>query len=122
MRLKPVGDPIELARQDVEEILPIQRKRLGELLDDHPETWRVLDIGCGYHYPVVARLHGSVRRVCGVDIEPVFFRDGRLAAFRRLRAQRGLVRSAKAATTGYDYFRRYYAYVESRGGGTCQAE
>ena len=44
---------------------------------------KVLDLGCGYHYPQVALLHTAGVDVCGVDVEPVYFRDGRLATFRQ---------------------------------------
>jgi SAM-dependent methyltransferase len=70
---------------------------------------RVLDIGCGYTYPTVALLAAAGVEVCGIDLEPVFFRDGRLARFRQRLCEAGLIRALDAAGPRYTQRQHYFA-------------
>jgi SAM-dependent methyltransferase len=70
---------------------------------------RVLDLGCGYRYPNVALFNADGIDVCGADVEPVFFRDGRLATFRTRLRQKGLLRAVLYAGPCYTECQRYFS-------------
>lgn len=85
------------------------RQRLKNLIKSEDEKkWSILDIGCGYHYPNVALFNNSVREICGIDIEPVFFREGRIKTLLSRNSSHGLLRALKWATIRYNYYTSYY--------------
>jgi SAM-dependent methyltransferase len=97
------------ARHDYENVYLKLLARLDDLLAPAPRSgWSILDIGCGYHAPLVALFEGAVGTVCGVDVENVFLRDGRLAVFKDRRRGNGWLRAAKWATVRYNGYREYY--------------
>ena len=102
--------PYEHAVHDFQDVYLNLKDRVVQLLGDRRlDDARVLDLGCGYTYPNVALFQAQGVAVCGADIEPVFFRDGRLAAFRARRRERGLLRAAYWAGPGYSGYRHYFA-------------
>jgi SAM-dependent methyltransferase len=97
------------ARHDYENVFLRLVGRLDDLLAPALRSdWSLLDIGCGYHAPLVALFDGTVRTVRGVDVERVFLRDGRIATFKDRRRSKGLLRAAKWATIRYGGYAAYY--------------
>jgi len=104
--------PFEDAVHDYENVYLKLVGRLEVLLGKKPiQESRVLDLGCGYTYPNVALLHAAGVDVCGVDIESVFFRDGRLATFRQRLRDKGLLRAVYHAGALYSGYGQFYAVL-----------
>ncbi len=105
------------AVQDVENVHPKLRARLEGLLGKPLSSeLGMLDLGCGYGYPNVILFKAEGIDVCGVDVEPVFFRDGRPAAFRRGMREKGLLRALNCAGPGYSESLRYHAELAALSG------
>ncbi|OFW61973.1 MAG: hypothetical protein A2133_07220 [Actinobacteria bacterium RBG_16_64_13] len=111
------ADARRRAKQDYECVHPQKVRRLLELpmVSNMPE-WRLLDVGCGYHYPQVALFEGKVGLICGVDIEQVFFRDGWLRTVVQRSREHGLLRGAKRGTQTYLYYVEYYRHLRRLAG------
>ena len=109
--------PDEHARHVWHVVYPRTKMRLQALLADKPmREWRVLDLGCGYHYPLVALLSMEVGHVEGVDIDPVFFRDGWVTTFRCRAASSGVLRGLKWAGPRRRFYKRYYRVLSELSG------
>jgi len=103
------GSPEAEALHDYSNVFLKLERRLTELLEPKPSReWRLLDMGCGYHYPNVVLFHGGGAEICGVDVEPVFFRDGRVSTFRARLRTVGLLRAVKWATLRYSHCAAYH--------------
>ena len=104
--------PLEDAVHDYDNVYLKLVERLEVLLGRKPlQESRVLDLGCGYTYPNVALLHAAGVDVCGVDVESVVFRDGRLATFRQRSRDKGLLRAIYHAGPRYSGYRQFYAVL-----------
>jgi SAM-dependent methyltransferase len=107
----------EQARHDHENVYLRLRSRLAHRLGGPlPAGSRVLDLGCGYRYPNVALFHADGIDVSGADVEPVFFRDGRLATFRERRREKGLLRGISHAGPRFSECRSYYSELSRLAG------
>lgn len=105
------------AAQDFYRVHPKLVERLEALLGGQlPQGLRMLDLGCGYGYPNVTLFQADGMDVCGVDVEPVFFRDGRFASFREGLREKGLLRALSYAVPRYDEFRHYTSELGSLAG------
>ena len=103
------SSPRETALHDYYNVYEKTKRRLEELIQDRPLTeCRILDLGCGYSYPMVALFNGEVAEICGADIETAFFRDGRVRTFRATARERGTLRAVKRAGPVYSFHRRYH--------------
>jgi SAM-dependent methyltransferase len=87
------------------------RRRLEQLFGERLPEIRVLDFGCGFTYPMVAMLHGSVGEVIGADVSPVF-RDG---LQRAVEWEGGWLKPGRAAEAIIEYLRasRYHRHLGS---------
>ncbi len=74
------------------EVAPALRRHLERLSDVPWAEQRILDIGCGYRYPIVALLYGQVRSIAGVDIS-CYWRDGWATRYKEERGK-GILRAA----------------------------
>lgn len=98
LRLRSADKAFEDAVQDYQNVYLNLAARLQELLGSTPlREARVLDLGCGYTYPMVALLSAAGVSVCGADVESVFFRDGRYATFRQRLREVGFVHAVDYA-------------------------
>lgn len=109
--------PFDNAVHDYEHVYVKLTARLKQLVGNtNLRDVRILDLGCGYAYPVVALFHSAGCRVCGADVESVFFRDGRLATFRQRLRERGPLRAIYHAGPRYSGYRRYYVALAALAG------
>jgi SAM-dependent methyltransferase len=74
---------------------------------------RILELGCGYSYPNVALFHANGLDACGVDIERVFYRDGRVATLRARLREKGLLRAIYHAGPLYSGYGRFFATLSA---------
>ena len=100
------------ATQDWECVHARKAERLTQLLPSLPmRSWRVLDVGCGYHYPQVALFHGRVGLVVGLDIEPDFYGDALAQQAARNCSALGLARGLYETGYRFAYYRLYYRHL-----------
>ena len=110
MRLGARTGASEAAAHDYTNVYARLAARLDELVPARFERpWSVLDIGCGYHAPIVAPFEPHLADCRGADVEQVFLGDGRLRVLRVRVREVGLMRAAKWATVRYSWYKRYYA-------------
>lgn len=82
---------------------------------------QVLVIGCGYRYPDVALFSNQVRRVVGLDVSEVFYRDGFRALVECHRRETGsLARSLFHAVGTRSGLGRYYRRLAALGGAAIE--
>lgn len=104
-----VPDAAKSAEHDYKAVYLPTVGRLTELLSDQSKSsWRILDLGCGYHFPLVSLLHYEVGHITGVDIENVYLRDGRVKTLLLRRKNVGVLRAVKDATIRFHYYNLYY--------------
>jgi SAM-dependent methyltransferase len=73
----------------------------------------ILIIGCGYRYPDVALYSGKARRVVGLDVCEVFYRDGFRALVRKHQQKTGsIARALFRAFSAQLGLSRYYRRLE----------
>lgn len=107
------GSPRAAAEHDYWNVYVKLKKRLESSLVESQQGWSILDMGCGYHYPLVLLFSNQVRDVAGADLERCFFRDGRLRLFASRRKGRGrLLRAVEWAGPRYSWYKRYYSHLE----------
>jgi len=109
--------PEQQAEHDYYNVFLKLQHRLRVLLSPlNEKQWRILDLGCGFHYPNVILFHDQVAEIWGADVVSSFFRDGRLARFRSVAAGRGWLRGVKWATVEYNRCQQYYCHLERLSG------
>lgn len=100
------------ANQDFTNVHSRKLQRLKKLMANKPVSeWRILDIGCGYHFPQEILFEGKVALICGVDLEPVFLRDGFLQNLRTWCGREGLFCGVKHSIIFYAYYSLYHRYL-----------
>jgi SAM-dependent methyltransferase len=104
--------PRVAAEHDYRNVYVRLQRRLASSLTASPQEWSLLDIGCGYHYPLVLLFANQVRNVSGADVEPCFFRDGRLRVFAARPRGKALLRAVTLAGPRYSWCKRYYSCLE----------
>ena len=86
--LSPLAAISAHANHYLEHVAPSLERRVTEISELPWSEQEILDVGCGYSYPVVAALKANVRRIAGVDL-CTFWRDGWIAAYHALQPTRG---------------------------------
>lgn len=110
--VRPPDWPYAQAVHDYQNVYLKTRERLQPLMDGRsPREWRILDVGCGYAYPNAALFAGDGCAVCGVDVDTVFYRDGRFETFRSRLREKGILRALYWAGPRYGGYARYYAVL-----------
>ncbi len=83
----------------------------------------IMIIGCGFRYPDVALFSNKVKRVVGLDVEEVFYRDGFLALYRKQRRNTGSALKALYRTLGLrSGLDRYYRRLRALNGSSIEHE
>lgn len=109
--------PIADAVHDYQNVYRRLLRRLELMLGDKPlSECRILDLGCGYTYPNTALLHSAGLRVSGVDVQAAFFRDGRRAAFRSRRAEKGYLKACYHAGPRYSCHATFFTTLSALAG------
>lgn len=119
--LRPL--PVEAADHDFfngfkRSLQDIERLAGGDL-----RQREIMVIGCGYRYPDVALFSDKVKRVVGLDIKEVFYRDGFRAIYRYHRRNTGSALKALYRTVGLrSGLARYYRRLGTLNAGTIEHE
>jgi SAM-dependent methyltransferase len=83
----------------------------------------IMVIGCGYRYPDVALFSDKVKRVVGLDVEEIFYRDGFRALYRYHKRNTGSVLKALYVTIALrSGLARYYRRLGTLKGGSIEHE
>lgn len=83
----------------------------------------ILIIGCGFRYPDVALFSDRVKRVVGLDVQEVFYRDGFRALYRNQRRNTGSALKALYRTLGIrSGLARYYRRLRTLKGSSIDHE
>lgn len=100
------------AIQDYYNVYSRKMQRLQKLMHDKPPSeWRILDIGCGYHFPQVMLYNNRVSLICGIDIEPVFLRDGLFKNIVVWCKREGPFQGVKRSLGLWTYYSLYHYYL-----------
>jgi len=98
--------------QDYYNVHHKKMQRLQKLMHGKPTSeWRVLDLGCGYHFPQVTLFNNKVSLICGIDVERFFLRD---LLFRNLVVwckREGPLQGLKRGLSLWTYYSLYYYYL-----------
>ena len=111
--------PPDHADHDYRNVFLKSRERIAPLLPVPLNEASVLIIGCGYACPDVILYEGCAVRVCGLDVQPVFYRDGFMRLYRECRCGRravlGPLRAAYEKRKGLrGYYRRLHRLAGRR--------
>lgn len=109
-----LADAHRRASQDWACVYPQKVNRLRQLpLNPPMSNWRVLDVGCGFHYPQLALLSDSVGCIQGVDIEHVFYQDGLRRCISASMNGTNRWSSMKGGMEKWLYYAAYYHHLRS---------
>jgi len=108
----------EKARHDYYNVYRKTYKELKNISTLSEKNWKILDIGCGYHYPNVILFTNDGIDIEGIDILPKFYKDGLLknSTGRKKNLIKKLYKNNKAILENillyWPTFREYYHYLE----------
>jgi len=119
-RIEPLlFDPVAAADHDYECAFLKSHEDLSHLLPVPLEKASLLSAGCGYRYPDVSLYSGLAASVQGLDVSPLFYRDGFGPLYRLFRAKgKGVALAAVTAWLKRRGLERFYQRLAERAGRT----
>ena len=112
-RFRIGADPAVAARHDFESVFLRLKSRLAAAGLDDLKNARILDVGCGYHAPMVLLLTSNGARAAGVDVLQAFYPTGARRTFVAQRRETGVVRAAKFVVLRRPWYRKYYRHLSA---------
>jgi len=115
-RFRVGSDPAVAARHDFENVFLRLKSRLADAGLNELKNAAILDVGCGYHAPLVLLLTSNGARASGVDVLQAFYPAGARRTFVAQRHESGVLRAAKWVILRRPWYRKYYRYLSAAAG------
>lgn len=109
-------DPAQQARHDYANVFLRSMRDIASLSPTKLSECSVLVLGCGYNYPDVILYSTVAKRVAGIDVVEVFYRDKLLPAVGQAFCSPRRVATTIEAIARQRHYGRYYRHLEDTSG------
>ena len=116
------ADPAVAARHDFENVFLRLKARLTDAGLNDLKNAGILDVGCGYHAPMILLLTSSGARASGIDVLHAFYPAGARRTFVAECCESGILRAAKRVILWRPWYRKYYRYLSAAAGTELRAD